>query len=193
MILAEDKQQRTFAERLLKELSYKNKLRSLGLPAGQGSGEQHVRQQYAHEVGELRRRSGHLQLALVVVIDADSREIDERQRQLADELESASLQPRSADERIVHLIPRRNIETWIEYLLGRPVNETDTYQRLTGRERDCQPAVRRLVELYRSTQPPPTGCPPSLAVAIEELRHLGSDLQAPGESSKKGRRPRRKR
>src|SRR5690349_430912 len=159
VILMEDKQQRAFVTRLLQRLGYENKMRLLPLPAGQGSGEQYVREQYALQVQEFRRRSRHLQLALVVVLDADSGEVDDRHCQLAAQLQSADLAPRAADERIVHLIPRHNIETWIAYLLGQQVNETDTYPRLTGRERDCRPAVERFVELYRSNQPLPTDCP----------------------------------
>jgi hypothetical protein len=169
----EDKQQRVFVTRLLQRLGHdKRKLDPLPLPAGQGSGEQYVRQRYAREVQELRSRSSHLQLALVVVLDADNEQVADRQRQLADELTAARLQPRTADERIIHLIPRRSIETWIAYLLGENVNETDRYQRLTGHERDCQPAVDRLVELYHSSQPLPAGCPPSLVTALDELRRL---------------------
>jgi hypothetical protein len=172
VILAEDKQQRTFVERLLQGLSYKNKLRPLALPAGHGSGEQYVREHYAEQVQEVRRRSGQLRLALVVALDADSGEVAERQRRLAQQLQSANLDPRATDERVVHLIPRRNIETWIAYLLGQEANETETYPRLTGRERDCQPAVDRLMELHRSQHPLPADCPPSLVAALAELRRL---------------------
>jgi hypothetical protein len=173
MILMEDKQQRAFVARLLQQLGYeRHKLRLLPLPAGEGSGEQYVREHYVEQLQEIRRRSGHLQLALVVVLDADSEDVAERQRQLAHQVQTANLEQRTADERIVHLIPRRNIETWIAYLLGQPVNETDRYPRLTGRERDCQPAVDRFVELYRSNQQLPANCPPSLVTALGELRRL---------------------
>jgi hypothetical protein len=172
IILAEDKQHRTFVERLLKEVGYENRqLRPLPLPAGEGSGEQYVRERYAEEVGELRRRSGQVQLALVVILDADTREVTDRQRQLAEQLRSAGLDPRRDDERIVHLIPRRNVETWIAYLLGQQVNETDAYPRLKGRERDCQPAVEKLIEILRAKQAP-ADCPASLLAALGELRRL---------------------
>jgi hypothetical protein len=174
VVLVEDKRQQVFVARLLQALGHqRHKLRLRPLPAGQGSGEQYVRENYAAEVRELRRRSGQLQLALVVVLDADTGQVADHQHQLASQLQSAGLDPRGNAERIVHLIPRRNIETWVEYLLGREVNETDRYPRLTGRERDCQPAVEQLVQLYRSNQPLPASCPPSLVTAIDELRRLG--------------------
>jgi hypothetical protein len=173
VILVADKQHRTFVTRLLLGLGYpRHKLRILPLPAGEGSGEQYVREHYASEVRELRRRRDHLHQALVVMTDTDEKETRERLRQLAEELSQAALAPRTATERIALLAPCRNIETWITYLLGQPVNEADFYPRLTRHERDCQPAVDRLLELYRSSAPLPVDCPPSLAAAIEELRRL---------------------
>jgi hypothetical protein len=191
VLLTEDKQQQVFTRRFLQGLGYDpRKLRVLPIPQGQGSGEQYVRERYASEVRNLR--SGQFQQALVVVLDADTGEVADRTRQLAAELNAAGLEPRADDERIVHLIPRRNIETWIAYLRGEQVNEKDKYQRLK-RERDCQPAVDRLVELYRSNQPLPVGCPSSLKTALEELHRLGQESPAQSESQKKGRKPRRKR
>ena len=164
----EDKQHQAFLTRLLRALGYpSNKLRALPLPAGQGSGEQYVRECYAREVRELRRRSDQVQQALLVMTDADDKETSEQMQQLAKELEQAGLGPRGESERIVVLIPRRNIMTWITYLLGNEVNETDAYPELKGRERDCQPAVARLVELYRSNKPWPENCPASLIRALK--------------------------
>ncbi len=166
ILLCEDKQQRTFVERLLKQLTFKNKIRPLPLPAGRGAGEQYVRQNYATQVQELRRRTGQLQLGLVVVVDADTYEVVDRERQLADELKSAGLSSRAADERVIHFIPKRNIMTWIEFLLRKQqVNETDTYPELKGRERECQPAIDRLVEIFRSNKLP-ENCPASLVTAL---------------------------
>jgi hypothetical protein len=129
-----------------------------------------VRENYPREVGSLR--TGHVAKALVVVTDADTGAVAERQRQLEAQLKSADLEPRGPDEPIVNLIPRRNIMTWIKYLLGSPVNEEDKYPEMKGRESDCQPAVDRLVELYPSNKPPPASCPPSLVEALAELRRL---------------------
>ncbi len=165
----EDKQHQAFLTRLLQALGYPpHKVRVVSSPAGQGSAEQYVREHYADEVRELRRRSGHLQQALLVMIDADDKELGERMQQLAKELEKAGLEPRGASERIAVLIPRRNIMTWIEYLLGKQVKETDTYPELKGRERDCRPAVTRLVELYRLNKPLPENCPESLFRALKD-------------------------
>lgn len=175
VLLMEDKQHQAFLTRLLQALGYPpHKLRVLSSPAGQGSGEQYVRECYSREVRELRHRLTRSQhQALVVMIDADDKETGERLQQLARELEQAGLDPRGESERIAVLVPRRNIMTWIEWLLGKQVNETDSYPELKGRERECQPAVARLVELCRSDKPLPEHCPASLIRAIKnELPRL---------------------
>ena len=158
IILVEDKQQRTFVSRLLQVIGYPvHELKILPIPAGEGSGEQYVREQYPIQVKELRPRAKYMDVALVATIDGDLSTVAVRQKQLADQLEASELEPRGADEKIVHLIPRRNIETWIEYLLDTTtvVDEANSYHKLKGRERDCQKAVEEMALLCGSTQPLP--------------------------------------
>ena len=176
IVLVEDKQQRTFTSRLLQAIGYPvHKLNILPLPAGEGSGEQYVREQYPIQVKELRPRAQYMDVALVATIDGDHSTVAGRQKQLADQLAASELEPRGADEKIVHLIPCRSIETWIEYLLDitTTVDEAHKYDKLKGRERDCQKAVEELARLCKSTQPLPATCPPSLTMSIAELKRLG--------------------
>ena len=176
IILVEDKQQRRFVGRLLQELGYPvNKLEFLPIPAGEGSGEQYVRERYPIEVKELRPRAKRMDVALLVAIDGDGRTVEDRQKQLADQLATAELVPRAAAEKIVHLIPLRNIETLIEYLLDttKGVDEEKKYPKLKGRERECQKAVEEMDRLCKSNSALPANCPASLAMAIAELKRLG--------------------
>ena len=64
------------------------------------------------------------------------------------------------------VIPTRSIETWLHYLDGHTVNETDRYPPLK-RPSDCKAHVRALVEMCtaRGVREP---APPSLAAACEE-------------------------
>jgi hypothetical protein len=176
IILIEDKQQQSFVSRLLQELGYPvHKLKILPIPAGEGSGEAYVREQYPIQVKSLRPRAQYQDVALVVAIDGDDRTVAERQQQLADQLVAATLNPRAAAEKIVHLVPCRNIETWIEYLgdITKAIDETKEYPKLKGRERECKKAVEELARLCKSNQPLPANCPASLTVAIGELKRLG--------------------
>jgi hypothetical protein len=172
VILCEDRQQEVFVRRYLHGLGYSNRrIRVAPYPAGRGSGEQFVRQNYPKEVKELRRRAKHLHVGLVVVIDADTSTVPQRLQQLDAELQQSGLSPRADDERIALLVPRRNIETWIHYLLGNPVDEDTVYPKLP-RESDCQPAVARLLAIRSSGWQLPDDCPPSLREGCAELRRL---------------------
>jgi hypothetical protein len=75
-------------------------------------------ERYTQEVKAYRRRSASVKSALVVVLDADREEVPKRVSRLQDELVRANLGGRKRDEHIVHLIPRRAIETWVLCLSG---------------------------------------------------------------------------
>ncbi len=145
IIVCEDIQHRTFLYRLLKELGFSTRrFRIEQAPSGKGSAEQWVRESYADEVAVYRRKSSHMDIGLIVMMDADAYSVQERQRELQQQLSSCDLARRKSAELISLLIPKRNIETWIYALQGRDVNERDAYPKL-DRERDCQPAVDALV------------------------------------------------
>ncbi len=136
-------------------------------PKGRGSGEQWVRERYASEVKKLRS-APHVARALVTVIDEDKQGAGRREAQLAEALKDAGLPARKADEAVLHIIPARNIETWLEYLKGETVDERKNYTKLT-KERDCReivPALRAMCEERKLREP----TPPSLVRACDEYR-----------------------
>jgi hypothetical protein len=73
---------------------------------------------------------------------------------------------------IVHLIPKRNIETWILHLSGEDVDEEARYR---GRDVDSRiaPAALKFYELTRANAPIRDNCLPSLLTAIPEAQRLG--------------------
>jgi hypothetical protein len=77
---------------------------------------------------------------------------------------------RSNDERVVFVVPKRNIETWLAYLRGQSVNEEDTYPKHTC-ESDCRQEVARLDELCRE-QRFPVAPPASLASSCDEFKRI---------------------
>jgi hypothetical protein len=98
--------------------------------------------------------------------------VDQRHQQLQDALTLAGMADRTAEESIVHLIPKRSIETWVFVLHDRPVNEDID----CSAEPEVDPLIRtaavRFFTLSRpGAQPPPPGVP-SLAAAIPEIRRL---------------------
>ena len=129
VILAEDQRQQRFVRKYLYRIGYhEHDIRPAPISAGRGSGEQRVRQSYASAVAAHRQRATYAQTTLIVIIDADNGDVLRRQRQLDQALRAWGLAPRGPDERIVHLIPKWSIETWILCLNGRAVDENVTYR-----------------------------------------------------------------
>lgn len=126
-VLAEDSLHQAFVRRFLLRCGFLNHQIRLGdLPGSRGCGEQWVRERYIKEVAAYRGRASRANTALVVIIDADRGEISHRSRQLE------SLGARLEGERIVHLIPRRSIETWILCLNNVIVDEETDYSHRPG-------------------------------------------------------------
>ena len=170
VVLCEDHQQEVFARHFLVNCGiHRRRIRAKVVPPARGSGEQRVRQEYPREVKEHRTRRNKISIALAVLIDADMTSVDNRLRQMEKELTGNSLKRRQPDERIAVFVPKRNIETWIHYLMEETVNEDDEYPKLE-REGDCKPYV---AELARNRhQPLPEDAPDSLQAACGELARI---------------------
>lgn len=86
-------------------------------PSGRGSAESWVRQRFVNETIVYRRRQARALTALIVMIDADTRTVQDRLNQLNQALTDSGQQTVADTERIARLIPKRNVETWILCLL----------------------------------------------------------------------------
>jgi hypothetical protein len=122
VILCEDRQHEVFIRHYLKKRHNvtERQIRVIICPEGRGAGEQYVRCEYPIQVKILRQKR-HLSKALVTMIDADTQTVPERLNQLNP--------PPIETEKIVRLVPKRNIETWIHYLLDETeqlINETNS-------------------------------------------------------------------
>jgi hypothetical protein len=84
----------------------------------------------------------------VAVIDADVRDTQDRVRDFDSACSDQGQRPRQADDLVLFVIPKRNIETWLAYLRGEGVDESTAYARY-ARESECQPNVERLDEMCR--------------------------------------------
>ena len=119
-----------------------------------------------------RERAARAETSLIVVIDADAEETGRRTRQLEESLKSKGLPRRNPEERIVHLIPKRNIETWIVNLNGRQVDEEYDHRHDAGIDDLIDSAAQTLFEWTRPNAQIPPHSVPSLRVAIPELQRL---------------------
>ncbi len=173
IVLAEDARHQSLIRRYLSRAGFdRHQIRLVELPSGRGCGEQWVRTQYAKQVKEFRRRGASASTALVIAIDADTYTPEQRSAQLRTALEQAALEPRGAGERIGHLIPKRNVETWILGLAGENVDEVSDYKSRAGVEQLIQRSAETLFTWSRANTGAPMNCVPSLRVALSEIRRV---------------------
>lgn len=142
------------------------------LPSGRGCGEQWVRERYPTAVGAYRERSARAKTALFVTIDADTEDVERRQRQLRESLTQLGLSVRTQEESIVHLIPKRSIETWVLFLHGRTVDEDTDYSRDPQVDSLIAIAAVAFFDLSRTNPTLRPNIVPSLSAAIPEVRRL---------------------
>ncbi len=167
VLLCEDSQHEAFIRRFLKGMGWNTReLRVEKSPSGGGSGEQWVREKFTNELGVYRQRRTRAASALIAIIDADLRTVNDRIKEFENECKDNTTPFRTQDENVAILVPKRNIETWIHYLHGNQVNEVNSYPKL-DRERGCKPGVDELVKLCRTTGLEPNA-PSALAMACDE-------------------------
>jgi hypothetical protein len=114
-VLAEDKRQQQLIYRFLVAAGVNPRQVQFELsPAGQGSAEQWVRENFARQAGKCRARNARAATGMFVITDADTRTVQERLNILDEALSAAGQTPIDASrDPIARLIPKRNVETWI--------------------------------------------------------------------------------
>lgn len=168
VLLCEDKQHEAFARRFLKAMGWETRaMRVEKAPGGRGAGEQFVRERFSLELKAHRSRP--VSQALVVVIDGDQQGVAERLHQLNQVCRDAGVAERADEERVAIIVPTWNIETWLAYLDGEPVEESRPDHPRLFRERDCQRHVEALVRMCKAGQLREPA-PPSLEAACVEYR-----------------------
>lgn len=167
VLLCEDSQHEAFIRRFLNGMGWNTRaIRVEKSPSARGSAEQWVREKFPYELKVYRQRRKRAASALVAMIDADNRDIQNRINEFEDVCNSAGIAFRTQEEAVAIAVPKRSIETWIHYLNGKQVNEQDSYPKLE-RERECKPAVDNLVQLCHSTGLA-NNAPQALALACDE-------------------------
>jgi hypothetical protein len=174
IILCEDKAHEVFAKRFLKK-GWDVKPRAIRVtpyPNGKGSGKKHVLDNISTEAEALRRR--HAATILLVIQDADQLSIEQVKLNLDAKLQT----PRDNHERITYIIPKWHIQTWIAYLDGEDVDETDkqSYENKYGRiseRKEVHPLIDRLADSCRENKRLESP-PDSLVSACEEFNRIRS-------------------
>lgn len=168
VLVCEDKQHHVFVRRFLKQMRWSvNQLRIESAPTGRGAADHFVKARHVKELKALRQG-----VALLTMLDGDAQGLNHRLRELDAVRGETGLSPPDHNQVFV-FVPTWKIETWLRYLDGHDVDETNpNYPRLDC-ERECRKHVRRLAEMCRKRQLREPA-PPSLEAACEEFRRFES-------------------
>lgn len=172
VVLCEDTQTECFIRRLLLERNWnRRQIRTVTLPAGKGSGLVWVRDHFVNELRACRSRTARAATCLIVAADADEKSVEDRIQTFAVACADAGVPFRQDGERVLFIVPKRNIETWLAYLRGQLVNETEAYPKYDT-ESDCRGQVVKLAQMCRRQRLEPEPPPPSLTSACAEFKRL---------------------
>jgi hypothetical protein len=140
-------------------------------PSGQGSAESWVLKRFVEETNVYRSRQART--ALIVMVDADTRTVQDRLNQLDQALTDSGKQTVVETEQIARLIPKRNVETWILCLNEQAVDEETDYKRTDNNWNELIPtASETLCQWTRSQAEPPNHYVSSLRTGVRELKRL---------------------
>ncbi len=115
-------------------------------PSGRGSAEYFVRDRFPDELQLVRSKRGE-QAYVIVMVDGDADGVGKRKASLGTACEERDVAPPGSRDHVLICVPTWNIETWLAYLGGEGVDETNKgYPRLS-RARDCAPLVNKLVNM----------------------------------------------
>lgn len=131
-----------------------------------------VIEEFAKELYACRKRNILTKTLLIAVLDADNLEVAERRKQLKDNAEFSG-----QDSFLVLLIPRRNVETWIQYALNpsHSLNETDDYKKSSKKldKSQFRAAANQIYDWVHMNPKPDLPDVPSLMESLDMWRRIG--------------------
>ncbi|MBM4781859.1 MAG: hypothetical protein GQE15_29625 [Archangiaceae bacterium] len=148
--LVEDRDHEQLIRGLLDRRNLTRAVRFEAYPPGRGAAERRVRDQFPAFVRDLRAKRNQRDLWGLVVLDGDVEGMASRRASLVNSVDPVLTE----EDRVVLLVPTRNVQTWAWCLLGNPVDEHQDYKSLVK---------ERLRELFANAwEPARESEPPSL-------------------------------
>jgi hypothetical protein len=179
VVLCEDEAHEIFVRRFLRT-GWKTKagmIRVPPYPNGEGSGKKFVKDNVENAVKAFRYRRAST--ALIVVVDADEESVLTVQSSL-----DGIFGGRAESEQIIYVIPKWHIETWLAYLGGEEVDETEKekYKKaFNTRARDRKKVIYQLIDNLadRCKKKENLASPPdSLVLACKEFERIRGVLRS---------------
>ncbi|MBF0184965.1 MAG: hypothetical protein HQM06_11330 [Magnetococcales bacterium] len=167
VLLCEDQQTERFIKQYLLQSGWNHRdIRTVIRQHGKGAAEQWVRQSLPAELKAMRSKQNRV---LIVGTDADKMSVTSRIQTLIKECKVNNVAWIKPNERVLLIIPKRNIETWIAFLHGASVDEEKDYQHHECL--NCKPEIAQLKRMCQTNQWPPAP-PSSLLSACSEFNKL---------------------
>jgi len=125
ILLCEDKQHERFVRAFLRKWCKidRRRIRLIPIPNGRGDAKKWICNQLPNELKAYRAKANHLNNLLIVVTDVDNITVQQRADTLNQACMDAGVESRRENERVVFIMPKWAIETWILTLNGQDVNE----------------------------------------------------------------------
>jgi hypothetical protein len=124
ILLCEDQQHARFARLLLKLRGVSDRrIRAHISPLGQGDAKKWVNECYPGDLTAYRAKANHINNVLIVMSDADNNSVLQRAQQLENACDMNKISGRLPHERVIFVIPKWAIETWILSLTGSDIQE----------------------------------------------------------------------
>ena len=140
-----------------------------------GSGEQYVRNHYPLELRRIRLKQNS---GLVVMLDADTKNVEERKKELDEACRERNVPARSKMDPVLIVVPKRNSETWYKFLTGETASEDEEKEwKKSNNHVLAKTAANALYEICFIKQNLPESAPPSLKEACVEW-HVFNKLGA---------------
>jgi hypothetical protein len=169
VVLCEDRAHWHFARAFLVACGWNERqLTPRIAPTAKGAAEQWVRDRFPEELSTYRRKASE-RFCLIVIIDGDRQGVETRIKALE------AVNQRQPADHVAIFVPCRNIETWIGYLSGLPVDETTAYHQLKIGHPRAKPA--EVLADHCTHHMPLTDAPPSLIAACTEWELRLADLR----------------
>jgi len=184
VLLAEDEQLSYFARHFLQKYGYGPR-DFTPIIAPPGCASQFVRERLPNELKAMRDsrkrsesrkkskgKSTGRSRVLIVLTDCDNLSLKQRVATLSGECAANGVEWRKKGEPVLVITPKRNIETWFEYLRGKPVDEEAKKKfKEFDAESECRPQVDELHKMCDKGKLR-DGAPASLVAACEEWKLL---------------------
>ena len=151
-ILCEDEKTKAFITNILVSQGInRHRISTDVAPSGTGSGEAYVRKQYKINLRAIRRFNYNAR-TLIVCTDADVHSLEERKLSFSNECSNVEpeIYDRTKKEPVIIWIPKRNIETWIEFFKhdGNGVNEEAQYK-INNKNVKCKEEARKMSDFLQ--------------------------------------------